>query len=221
MKRQGPDLKDVIAVLKQLPRGARIALGVLAVTAAVALVGLPYAASHVAEAEAQLRTARAQTAQTQAQARQAAMDYDYVVANADRYEDALARGALDPQDRLKARERLDELMRETYLVRLGYEMAAVKTEPADGGYSIVTTPLTLEVSAMLDHDVFVLLRALDGAFPGYGVLKGFRIARADPVNADALKKVAAGTPVAFITGTISLDWRSARAPGDAVREAGQ
>lgn len=219
MKRQSPDLKAVIAVLKQLPRGARIALGVLAVTAVVAAIGLPYGASFVDDAEMQLRRLRAQTSQTQGQARQAVMDYDYVVANTDRYKDALSRGVLDPQDRLDARRRLDDLMRDTYLVRLGYEMAAAKTEQAGNGYSIVATPMKLEVSAMLDRDIFVLLRALDGAFPGYGVLRGFHLNRADPPDAANLKKVVAGTPVPFITGTITLDWRSARTAGQAAEAA--
>lgn len=219
MKRQSIDIKVVIAFLKQLTRGARIALGVLAATAGAAAAGLPYGASLVAEADAQLRSLRAQTSQTQAEARQAAMDHDYVVANTGRYKDALARGVLTPQDRLGARERLDELMRDSYLVRLGYEMAAARTEQA-GAHTIVTTPMKLEISALLDRDVFGLLRALDGAFPGYGVLQGFRIARADPVDDSALRKVAAGTAVPFITATVSLDWRTARSAGEPGGEEG-
>lgn len=213
MKRQGTDLRVVLDFVKQLPRNARIALGVLAVTAAVAAVALPMALSAVDDAERELRTLRARTSQVQGQARQAADDFDYVTANAPRYRDALARGVLDPQDRLAAKTDLDQLMKDAYLVRLGYEMAAAKTEEGPDGYAVVSTPMKLEVSALLDRDVFVLLRDLETAFPGYGVVRGFRITRADPVDDSNLKKVAAGTPVPFITGSISIDWRTARKPG--------
>lgn len=213
MKRQGSDQQPVLDVLRQLPRGTRIALGVLAVTILIAVGALPFAFAAVEEADAEFRRLRAATNQTRGEAQQAVMDYDYVVANADRYKNALGRGVLDPQDRLDARQRLDTLMSEAYLVRMGFEMAAAVTQQGPGGFDLITTPIKMEVSAMLDRDIFVLLRDLEDAFPGYGVLRGFRLTRGDAVTDEALRRVTAGEPLPFVTGSVTLEWRSATAPG--------
>lgn len=213
MKRQGADLKVVLDFLHQLPRGARVALGVLTLTIVIALGALPFAFAAVDEAEGQLRRLRAATNQARGEAQQAALDYDYVVANTDRYKNALERGVLTPQDRLDARQRLDTLMNETYLVRMGYEMAAAVIQQGPGGHEMVTTPIKMEVSAMLDRDIFELLRDLENAFPGYGVLRGFNLARGDAVTDEALRRIKAGEPLPFITGSVTVEWRSATAPG--------
>ncbi|MFA7430099.1 MAG: hypothetical protein WCZ23_08075 [Rhodospirillaceae bacterium] len=215
MKRQGPGMKAVADFLRHLPRGSRIALGIITMTAVVALGALPFAFSAVDEAEAALRRLRAETNQTRGQAQQAALDYAYVQDNSGRYKDALARGVLDEQDRLAARQRMDELMNDAYLVRMAYEMAAAESKPGPGGYQIVSTPIKMEVASMLDRDIFVLLQSLETAFPGYGVVRGFRIARQDPVTEDALRRVTAGEPVPFLTGTVTFDWRSAQPPAGA------
>lgn len=212
MKRKGTDLREVMELLRQLPRGARIALGVLAVTVIVAAAGLPFAFGAVDDAQAELRRLRAATNQTANQARQAAQDYDYIVANTERYEDALGRGILAPQNRLEARHRLEDMQGYHYLVRMAFEMAAVRTQPGPGGHEILSTPITIEVGAMLDHDIFTLLRGLERAFPGYAVLRGFRLARQTEVTEDALARITAGQPVPFVSGSITLDWRTARAP---------
>ncbi len=219
MKRQGTDLKVVLDFLRQLPRGARVALGVLAATTVIALGALPFAFAAVEEADGQFRRLRAATNQARGEAQQAALDYDYVVANTGRYKNALERGVLDPQDRLDARQRLDTLMNQTYLVRMGYEMAAAVNQQGPGGHDLVTTPIKMEVSAMLDRDIFVLLRDLEDAFPGYGVLRGFRLSRGDAATDEALRRVTAGEPLPFVTGSITLEWRSATAPGGRAGEA--
>lgn len=193
-----------------LPRRARIALGVLGVTAVLGLTGIPYGMMMVDDREAEARRLRNATNQALGLAAMASRDHDYVVENQGRYEDALKRGLLAPQDRLEAQKRLDHLVDVHHLVRLSHELSPVRLDAAAGGYQVVNTPVRLEVGAMLDRDIFQMLEDLDDLLPGYTVVRGLRLNRQQPVTEENLDRITSGQPVAFVGGTVQLEWRTAR-----------
>lgn len=216
-KSSSADLKALRKLLAGLPRSTRVSLWVLVVVVAVSAVALPWMMSVLDDQEAQLRRLRAETNLALAEGAQMRRDHDYVVDNQGRYEDALARGLLEPQDRLAAQQILDGVLDDHYLVRLTHELAPVRLEPAGQGYEAVITPVRLEIGAMLDRDVFTVLRDAEDLLPGAVVVRGFRLMRQQPVTPTTLDRLRTGSPVAFIGATIDLEWRTARSTDGGAR----
>lgn len=199
--------------LRDLPRGPRTALGVLAVTALLAVVTLPVLMLLVSDAEDEAMMLRSQVQAVRGQITQARADYAFVQDNQGRYVSALERGLYRAQDRLEAKEALDGLFATDYLTGLTYEFAAASTgRPPGAQHDVVSTPLRLELGAMLDRDVYAFLRDMEKTFPGYPVLKGLTVKPGDALTQDALTRITRGEAVPLVRATVTYDWRSAVSP---------
>lgn len=199
--------------LRGLPRRARSALGVLVVTLLVALVTVPVLMIFLTDAEDEAAGLRRQIQGLRGQIAQARADYAFVQDNRVRYMRALERGLFRPQDRLEAKDALDELFAADYLAGLTYEFAAASAGRPDGAeHDVVSTPLNLEVGAMLDGDVYAFVRDMEARFPGFPVLKRLTVTRGEPLTQQALERIARGEAVPLVRATLSYDWRSAVPP---------
>lgn len=203
--------------LRDLPRPTLIALGGLVLNLLALVFLLPYVYGQLDDLRRDLGRLRAETTATRAQTLQAKQDYEFVQENQGRYLDALARGLFEPQDRLVAKARLDDLYVRDHLVSLTYEFASQTTQEA-GDVQVVTTPLRLAVDSLLDRDVYTFMKDVEHSFPGVLVLREMTIGQRTPVTDQVLAQIRAGTAVPLFSASLVYDWRVARNPQ---REAGQ
>ncbi len=198
--------------LRDLPRSTLISLGVLSLNLIAVAALLPFLYGMLDDLHRDLQVLRSDTTATRAQTLRARQDYEFVQANTGRYEEALARGLFEPQDRLVAKARLDHLYGRDHLVALTYEFSGQTTEDARD-VQMVTTPLRLAVESMLDRDVYTFMQDLETSFPGVLVLRELSLAPRAPVTEQALEQIRSGTAVSFFSATLAYDWRVAQTPG--------
>lgn len=210
------------AALRKLPPLARLALVVLLTDAVIAAVALPVLWGRVDAREAEVRRLDREIGALRAETRQARQDVVFVQENAERYEKVLGSGLFDGQNRLLAQHRLDEAFVDNYLADLTYEFAAAEERALPvRDHILVATPLRLEAQALLDRDIFTLIRDLDSRFPGTAVLRGLSLGPVTPVTADALRRIRAGVAVPFFTATLTYEWRTVRRPAEMAQGRGQ
>lgn len=195
--------------LRDLPRTTLIALGVVAANLLILAGLMPMALEQADALEADLSRLRADVRQTRMATEKARDDIAFVEANTDRYLDALDRGLFEPQDRLKATAKLDDLYIRDYLAGLTYEFSSQSLD-TQGDTTIVTTPLRLTVDTLLDRDIYAFMQDLERSFPGVLVLKELHVVPRQEVTDQVLAQIRAGTPVPLFSGELLYDWRVAR-----------
>lgn len=186
------------------------ALAFIAVLGLIATLGYPYASGKIELEQQRLNRLLSEISSTNAEITDTRREYDFVINNIPRYEQALERNILSPQDRLAARHMLDDLYYRHHLVSLNYEFSQANFLPAGNTHEVVSTPIVLQVGAMLDRDIMSMLRTLERSLPGYPVFRSITLKGIDTIQEADLVAIRAGTPVAFFQGEIRLEWRTAR-----------
>lgn len=193
----------------------RRSLVVLVLCALGAGIGLPVLFGFLDEAQNQNRQLQNQWRTLQAQIRHVQDEIHYVNDNRQHYESVLARGILDPQDRLAALQSLERLARQHRLIAPpSYEFSpSVTSTPVDrelARYEILNSPVELGVTAFLDTDIFNLVHAMTESFPGAAVLTSVTVSRQSQITPQALQAIRDGGAPPLVEARIALTWRSAR-----------
>lgn len=149
------------------------------------------------------------------------MRADYVTAEKQKaFFDSIKRmGFFNTQDRVLARQRFDTMQKLSKIIAARYEIKAaniIADETAEKtGFVVMDSPVTLDLSAVDDLDVYRFIYYLNYGFPGHITINNLSISRSAPVTADLLKQLGTGTPPSVITAKMDLDWRT-MAPKDQI-----
>ena len=141
-------------------------------------------------------------------------------------------GFFEPQDRVLAREKIDTVQKLSKIISAKYQIQAARTEEiplanesatqvqygqiqgatdmagAQAGYSLVKSPMTFDIAAMDDLDVYRFIYYMNYAFPGHITINKLTVSRKEPVNTENLKLIGLGTPPTLIEAKLDVVWQS-------------
>ncbi len=149
------------------------------------------------------------------------MRADYVTAQKQKaFFDSIKRmGFFNTQDRVLARQRFDTMQKLSKIITARYEIKAaniITDESAEKtGFVVMESPVSLDLSAVDDLDVYRFIYYLNYGFPGHVTINSLSINRSVPVTPDLLKRLGTGSPPPVITAKMDLDWRT-MAPKDKI-----
>jgi len=142
----------------------------------------------------------------------------------DEYERLVADGFAAPQDRLAVAEIIEAAAAEHGLVQADYVFSPAQSfsdpEGRFGGVGVEVTRITIEVGAMLDHDLLDFATALLDGMPGHARLAAVRLEKVGRIDRTALLEIPPESIPIFIEGQFVVDWRTALPPAPA-DEAGR
>jgi hypothetical protein len=138
--------------------------------------------------------------------------YEQLKKNEARYEGFLAHGYTKTQDRIAARQRLDELRNESGIRGIDYNIDAQEILKSDESYAVtddmVRSGINVSFKALTDVEIRDFVDKMQNEFDGLVVLKNLDLERKEPLTQDNLAKLSMKTPVDFIEGKASFDWYS-------------
>jgi hypothetical protein len=150
-------------------------------------------------------------------------DQAYIREHQTTFETLLEEGLLAPQDRLEAARLLEQLGRRYRLNDVRYSFSPQRAAPLGPGRlaqtTLLTTEVTIEMSAVLDLDLLRFARAVRAHLPGDVQVTGFGLERRGDPGPDLLARLRAGQRVDLVTGHLELEWRALRRPGGAASGA--
>lgn len=140
------------------------------------------------------------------------VDFQTFERQKDIYQTISRMGFFNDQDRVLARERFDTMQKLSKIISARYEIKAanILTDESnpDTGFVVMESPITVELSAVDDLDVYRFIYYLNYGFPGHITIKSLDIERKAEVTANILKDIGQGNPPQIISAKMELDWRT-------------
>ncbi len=166
----------------------------------------------VVESQQQLGTAINELTTLQDEIKKMREDFVLFEKQKDFYETISRMGFFNDQDRVLARERFDTMQKLSKIISARYEIKAANIlsdeTPPETGFVVMESPITVELAAVDDLDVYRFIYYLNYGFPGHITINSLNIERLGDVTPDVLKQIGTGSPPALVTAKMELDWRT-------------
>jgi hypothetical protein len=213
-----PAIKGLDIKLPALPKKVMISIGVIGTS--IILFAVLYFTLGAATEQAELDVTRlkGEISGAQTKVRQSKENYDFVLANQDRFEVLMRSDKLIPHTRRTAVRQMQALALEFGLTALNYNFQAaggqapdaVSNQPKTGDYKVYVETIDLTLGSPLDQNMYSFIAALHDDFPGSMVLAEFEFSRAPALSNDALNLVSRGEDSKLVQGKIKYSWRTAQ-----------
>lgn len=132
-------------------------------------------------------------------------------------------GFFNLQDRVIAREDLNTMQSEAKLITLKYEIksASMSLPPDiyDDKYALLTSPLSIQIEAIDDIDIYKFLGLLVYRFPGIVNIKMLDIKSQTPLTTDVLRQIGSGEVPVLVEAQIEAEWTTVAPWGTAPWDA--
>ncbi|MBL8630201.1 MAG: hypothetical protein JNM81_11260 [Rhodospirillaceae bacterium] len=213
-----PDLKNINFSIPNLPPPVMISASTIAGSLLLFLI-LYFTLGAAAEsAQQQVTRLKADLGSTQGKLKQSKTDYEFVLANQDRFTALMSSDKLIPHTRRTAIRQLQALALETGLTAMNYNFQAVglqapdsvATQPKSGDYRVYIETIELSVGAPLDSNIYAFVAAVHDEFPGATVVSEIDNKRAQIVKPEMLNAVSRGEDSKIVEGKIRYSWRTAQ-----------
>lgn len=130
-----------------------------------------------------------------------------------RYDQILAAGFTQPQDRLVANQLIEQLSRKHQLAALTYAFIpeVVRDLSGESGvdFLLSQTEISIDLTAHTDYDIAGFTADFVRSLEGQVQIPSFSISRNEPVLPESIQRVATGASSGSFTGTLNLIWNNA------------
>ncbi len=200
-------------------------LGVLA-----ALVGVLAAAYYLyivpeqESTERELRRLESKVSAKRSDISQLQVELDKLVEQKDTFEELKDKGYFSEQNRIVARNRIEEIQDLSAVLSVRYRIEPAKIETNEliekAGHVILSSPFEIDIDALDDTDIYRFFYLLQTSFPGHASFEQIELERATEVNDASLRRILTGEPVPLVRGKIRFTWRTFL-PEESVAMGGQ
>lgn len=184
----------------------------------VALSGLLGAASYLymipqnAKLEQELRSIVADASFKRSEADRFRQEMTEIQDEKNTFQSLETLGFLGEQSRLDARKRIEAIQGYSRVLTARYNIEPGVSEnvetAAEADRVILKSPITIEVDALDDADVYNFLHMLENSFIGYTAVKSFELERVLDLNEVTLRQIGSGMPAVLVKAKIELDWKT-------------
>ncbi len=126
------------------------------------------------------------------------------------------KGFFNAQDRVTARETIAQLTEKSELLKAELNLAAatvVQDQNAESAkHVLISGPMSIKISSILDQNVFKYMVALQNVFPGYLEFKDFNFTRKYEPADITVQSILKGKPQGLIEGELQFNWWSMASP---------
>ncbi len=166
----------------------------------------------VQESQTALNASMTELSTLQAEVEKMRLDFTQFESQKEYYATISRMGFFNDQDRVLARERFDTMQKLSKIISARYEIKAanILSEEAnpETGFVVMESPISVELAAVDDLDVYRFIYYLNYGFPGHITINNLSIERSGEVTPELLKEIGTGNPPAMISAKMELDWRT-------------
>lgn len=166
----------------------------------------------IEESQRELNTSMGELGRLQGEVTKMRADFETFETQKAFYDTISRMGFFNEQDRVLARERFDTMQKLSKIISARYEIKAAniltgETSP-DTDFVVMESPITVELSAVDDLDVYRFLYYLNYGFPGHITINSLDIERKAEITPNVLKEIGTGNPPQIVSAKMELDWRT-------------
>ena len=169
-----------------------------------------YVAPENERLEREVRGLRSQVSSKRAEADKLRLEYQQIQDQKNYFEGLGAVGFFSDQNRVLARNKIEAVQRYAGVLSARYNISAAKVEKNDlatgTGHALVSSPVTLNLEAMDDVDIFNFIFWLENAFPGQVSINSINIDRPLDINDVTLRQIGSGVETTLVKGKIGFNW---------------
>lgn len=158
----------------------------------------------------QLRTVQGQINTTRQSLDQILTEFGQIERQKEHFETLKKRGFFDEQNRIEAQNLLQEILYKSQVVsaRATIGGGKVSDPPAlsEAGHQVLTSPISIEITALEDVDIYRYLWLLEKGFSGYIHVKTFNLNRQADITREILQSIISGQNPEIVSAKIEADW---------------
>lgn len=128
------------------------------------------------------------------------------------FEELKREGFFGTQDRIMAREKIDEIRNLSKLLSVRYTVDPAVYSSDDlvkkAKHVVVSSPMSVDLDAIEDKDIYRFLYLMETAFPGHMSLEELSMKKNADVTQPILRQIGTGVPVVLVSGHAKLVWRT-------------
>jgi len=141
-----------------------------------------------------------------------------------RFNDLEDIGFFSDQNRVLARTKIEALQNYTRILAARYNIKSAVVEnnnlAVGTGYTVVNSPVSLNIDAMDDVDVFNFIYWLENSYPGHVSIEKIDMDRILDVDDVTLRQITSGVEPLLVKGRIKFNWRTMMSEDDIARSSG-
>lgn len=204
-------------MIKLLGFRRTLILGImLAINAVLAAVYFMWAAPETQGLNQQLNGLRAQISTLQTNIQNTKADMKFLQENITTYEQYIASGFFQEQDRFGMSRALEEIKTGARIQGFSFsvgDISEIQNPDAQAAEKrLLHSRVSIDnISAVTDINFFDLLTQIENNFPTHARVQSFELSRSGELTQDMLNQVAAG-PFSLISGQVVFDWLSLGRP---------
>lgn len=194
------------------PRQILTILVLVALNAVVGLLTYGYLVPSKTETEAVVAQTQSETEARRSEVLKLQNEFAQLEKDVTRYKELEARGFFSDQNRVLAKDMMDRMQQMSGLLKAKYIISSgeVVGDPAiaESGYSIINSPIDVEIEALDDMDVYSFLALLKKSFPGSVTVTDIEVSREVDLTQPLLRQIGSGVPFALVKSKVKFNWRT-------------
>ena len=204
-------------------RRVMLLLVLVAINVLLAAVVYGYMLPSKGKAERELRAKKAEVSRVQTDIERMRVEFDQLEEQKERFEGLKKSGFFIDQERRQAEDLFALLQERTNVIsaKASIKPGTVEDneEAAKAGHKILSSPVEIEIEAILDTDIYHYIYLLEQFFPGHVDITSMDIIRDIDVNRAVISSIASGASPPLMKARLSMIWRT-MIPEDAVIRTG-
>lgn len=140
------------------------------------------------------------------------VELDKLIEQRDTFKHLKKMGFFSTQDRIDARERIDEIRELSRVLSVKYLIKPAVLESNENieraNHVILSSSFHVDIDALDDMDIYRFMYLLKTSFPGHVSFDKIELVKLTDVNEPVLKKIGSGEPVVVVRARIDFTWRT-------------
>ncbi|NCC22975.1 MAG: hypothetical protein EOM26_11035 [Alphaproteobacteria bacterium] len=163
-------------------------------------------------AEREMRSLKSQVAAKRNDIEKVRAELDKLTEQKDTFEELRKVGFFSQQDRLVAKDRIEEIQELSSVLAVRYRIrpAEIETNPLirKAKHVVLASPFEITVDALDDSDIYRFIYLLQTSFPGHASFDSVNLKRGAQVDDASLRQILTDRPVALVNGNLKFTWRT-------------
>lgn len=185
---------------------AVLALANIFLAAAVYYVFMP----QNIKAEQGLRAAKAAVAGRRNEIQTMQTEYQQIQEQKNLFGDLEKARFFTTQDRVEARRMIEAIQASSKVLSAKYSIGAAEVreneQASDAGYVILHSPLSINIDALDDIDIYSFIYWMENAFPGHAAVSELTLERKLDIDEVTLRQIGNGVPTVLVNANVNFDW---------------
>ncbi len=171
--------------------------------------------------EKELQRLRGDISSVQTDISRLQIEFDQLEEQQQRFNKLEKGGFFRPQDRGEAKELLEIIQNNSRVISAVVNIESGKIEEHEeakkAAYKLLVSPVTLDIEAIDDIDIYRYLFLIDKSFPGHVTINNIEINREKDITGAVLRGIAIGNNLPLVKASVDISWRT-MIPESQVRE---